>query len=549
MKFSLFSTPYENSQANFGMDALGEMEHIEALRSFRSGGTLSSVIPRMSLIDELNAAHLSRITEKSSLGGSTTPTYEPGFEITQTDLKHIIPTAVLITRRGALATEANIIPYNVYNKEKTMLSSAVLDSETISVGKYMVEKYVSKEGIFGYRSTDHPGADTIEGPKALVDKVKKSKGTTIRRTKMKLLQTSKTDRQLKEEKRQKKVEQMKKRIDALSSEMNACQALLKPDCSKPKVQKAKGVQKALTALLAVCISHSDQIQLPKKYQNLSAEDFNNLSQARLYWSNSSKIPTSITNNVKLVTLEFAGVKFKARVQTGLQYLKYVENGVLKEVRKQFPSAEHIILCEEKYEFTPDDFKSATRDQRQRKGNYTCISHLKTGTEILSDNLSERESVNQTNEGKNLMSTYVAKNAQIFSFCFDLNLVVGSEFCVKSCDCDPNGPSTSSCECMKYTVPVCFVYRKDVGYKVTIGLEHIKQRKGEAEMAQVDWIIGENDTEDRSRYLALFLQEILIQSLFTCLQYQNTGKEEKTRSSSSTSMLVYKSQARSLKLTA
>ena len=139
----------------------------------------------------------------------------------------------------------------------------------------------------------------------------------------------------------------------------------------------------------------------------------------------------------------------------------------KEVRKQFPSIEHIILCEEKYEFTPDDFKSATRDQRQRKGNYTCINHLKTGTEILSDSLFERESVTQTDEDKSLISTYVAKNAQNLSFCFDLNLVVDSEFCVKFCDCDPNDPSTSSCECMKYTVPVFFVYRKDVGYKESV----------------------------------------------------------------------------------
>ena len=524
MKFALFSTPYENSQANFGMDAQREMEHIEALRSFRSGGTLSSVIPRMALIDELNSAHQSRTKEEHK--EITTPTYEAGFEMTQTDLKHVIPTAVLIIRRGGISTETNIIPYNVYNKEKTMLSSAVLDSETQAVGKYMVEKYVSKEEIFGYRNSDTPKADTVEGPRALVDKVKKSKGTTLRRTKIKCLQTSKTDREVKEEKRQKKVERMKRKIDALSSEMNACQALLKPDCSKPKVQKAKGVQSALTALLAVCTKQSEDILLPKKRPNLSAEDFNSFSQAGLYWSNTSKIPEAIAHSVRFVTLEFAGVKFKARVQTGLQYLRYVENGVLKDVKKQFPFVEQIVLCEEKYKFTPDDFKSATRDQRQRKGNYTCISHLKTGDEILSDNLFERESVTQTDEGKSLISTYVAKNAQNFAFGFDLKLTVDSQFDVKSCECEDN---MAQCECYKYTVPVCFEYRKEIGYKTSVHLEDIQQCKGEAEMAQVDWVMGENDQDDRSPIFSVVssgdIDSVLIH-MFAVSKKWKRGEERK-----------------------
>lgn len=531
MKSVLFSTPYENSQANFGMDAQREMEHKEALRSFRSGGTLSSIIPRMALIDELNAAHQSRTTEKESLNDSTQEIYEPGFDITENDLMHIIPTAVLIIRRGALETSTNIIPYNVYNKEKTMLSTAVLDSETISVGKYMVEKFVCKEGIFGYKSTDHPRADAIEGPKTLVDKVKKSKGTTVRRTKLRIVQMSKTDKQLKEEKRQKKVERMKKKIDALSSEMNACQALLKPDCSKPKVQKAQGVQKALTSLLSVCSKPHDQLQLPRKYQNVSVEDVNSLSEAGLYWSNSTNIPGSVRNSVKFVTLEFAGVKFKAKVQTGLQYLKYIENSVLKEVRKQFPSVEQVVMCEEKYTFTPNDFKSATRNQRQRKENYTCISHLKTGTEILSDNLFERESVTQTDEGKSLISTYVAKNAQYFTISFDLKLDIDSEFCLKTCDCEASIPSTSvaKCECMKYTVPVRFMYSRDTGYKESNILEDIKQRKGEAEMAQVDWVIGENDSESRGPIFSIVssgdIDSVLIH-LFAVSKHWKRGEDKK-----------------------
>jgi hypothetical protein len=37
--------------------------------------------------------------------------------------------------------------------------------------------------------------------------------------------------------------------DHLSSDMNTCQAIVKSDCSKSKVQKASGIQKALMQLL------------------------------------------------------------------------------------------------------------------------------------------------------------------------------------------------------------------------------------------------------------------------------------------------------------
>ena len=41
----------------------------------------------------------------------------------------------------------------------------------------------------------------------------------------------------------------KKRIECLGFVMNLCQGVVKPDCSKAKVKKSGGVQKALAELL------------------------------------------------------------------------------------------------------------------------------------------------------------------------------------------------------------------------------------------------------------------------------------------------------------
>lgn len=40
----------------------------------------------------------------------------------------------------------------------------------------------------------------------------------------------------------------------------------------------------------------------------------------------------------------------------------------------FPSIRHMIVCEEKYGFTPDDLKAETRAKRQKKSNIS-IAHL------------------------------------------------------------------------------------------------------------------------------------------------------------------------------
>ncbi len=58
-----------------------------------------------------------------------------------------------------------------------------------------------------------------------------------------------TERETKEVKRQKIVNKEMKRAKGLSSDMNTCQALVKPDCSKHNVAKSQGMQSALVSHL------------------------------------------------------------------------------------------------------------------------------------------------------------------------------------------------------------------------------------------------------------------------------------------------------------
>jgi hypothetical protein len=64
-------------------------------------------------------------------------------------------------------------------------------------------------------------------------------------------------------------------------------------------------------------------------------------------------------SVTFATLEFAGFKFSSHAHTGREYLHHIEQNILKE-KHQLSCLKYLVICEEKYKFTPDDFKAATR---------------------------------------------------------------------------------------------------------------------------------------------------------------------------------------------
>jgi hypothetical protein len=341
MKQCLFSTPLKDGSANLGTDTKRELDHQDITKGFRSGSTMDSVVRRTALVDSLLEIHKTRAAERHS----TKPTKSDnslGWTLTSTDIAHIIPTVSLILKRGGLSLEPDEIPCNVYSKKTVFLSRSILNADCKKVGYFLVMKYLIKEGLFGCTINDLPQLTDKDGPKNLVDKAKKSQGVTIRRTSGKVAQERKSYRDQREEKRQSIVTNTMKKVQRLASDMNTCQAMVKPDCSKPPVTKSNGMSTALSDLLCTALGEgSDKLAKDKKGEILAKNNLVYLRQGKFKMGSLS----SELKKVRIVSIEFAGVKFKTRVVSGLDYLKAVQHGVLENAIKTFPSAKHIIVCE------------------------------------------------------------------------------------------------------------------------------------------------------------------------------------------------------------
>ena len=117
--------------------------------------------------------------------------------------------------------------------------------------------------------------------------------------------------------------------------------------------------------------------------------------------------------------------------------------LLKRMLQQMPNIQKLIVCEKKYSFTPDKFKASTRSQRTSKLHQgKTIDHLKTAADIVNDGVLNKDAATKTTLGKRAISYFLALNSD----------------------------SQSRIEL----------------------LQMVKQRKGEAKMAVVDWLIGYQD---------------------------------------------------------
>ena len=462
MKEALYSTPIKQSTRNFACDTKRELDHLEALKGFRSGSNINSVTVRMSLIDSLNEAQ-----HQETVGTGHQDSDNLGWQLTQVDENHIFPTVGLILRRNGLSLEENNTPYNVYSNSPVALPVSILDEYSRDTGKYLLQRYVCQQQMFNLTSKDIQTLDITNGPQELISRAKRSKGITIKRLVKSKIAVLKTEKQLKEEGRKKSLAKQIHLADCFSSENNTCQALVKPDSSKRKVMKSVSIQRAMRNLL--------NSRLQTMSLDLRLEDIMRL--------NISFIPNQIQKTVKLAIVEFAGVKYKVGgVKTGREYVLFA-NSALHNIKKSLPGVTTIVVCEEKYSFTPDEFKASTRAQRQSaKGD--SIAHLKTSDRILSHDYFNKDAVTQTLEGKKLISTYLAHNVAALDFDYDLDVVIDSELHV-TCRCQ-----AEPCVCQQYCTPLKCQYRGTTA-EVSL-LEHIVQRKGEAEMAQLDWLISAQD---------------------------------------------------------
>ena len=67
LKTTLYTTPFKDSNRNFACDTNRELDHLDALKGFRSGSNITAVTSRMSLIDTLYEARDYRSGDKKKL--------------------------------------------------------------------------------------------------------------------------------------------------------------------------------------------------------------------------------------------------------------------------------------------------------------------------------------------------------------------------------------------------------------------------------------------------------------------------------------------------
>ena len=190
------------------------------------------------------------------------------------------------------------------------------------------------------------------------------------------------------------------------------------------------------------------------------------------------------DSIRYATVEFAGIKFKTKATSGDDYLVHIEKGTIGHILKGFPALKCIIVCEEKYSFTPDDFKAATCLKRQKTTSIS-ITHLQLAIDILTDeNLMK---VIYTELGKRLINNYLARNVYKLNLTHNLVLGIDSELITTTAPCSE---CDEPCACPEiiYTVPVRAVFKKETGFVHQSVLHDIQQRKGKAGMVQVDWLL-------------------------------------------------------------
>ena len=208
---------------------------------------------------------------------------------------------------------------------------------------------------------------------------------------------------------------------------------------------------------------------------------------KLILENQTHIPQNVSAECTVSVLEFAGVKFKlGNIQSGKEYIDHCER-IIKGLYKKFPRLDTVVICEEKYHFTPDDFKVITREQRTSKWGKT-VDHPKTAAAIINGHSLNKDAVTGTMQGKIAISAFLAQNLKEIQMHQECKVVVDSELYLNSCDCQ------EQCTYEKYATPLLFTVVETDGKFVsqTEFMSQIRQRKGEADMAVASWVIQFQD---------------------------------------------------------
>ena len=470
LKTTLFSTPIYDINRNMGCDTKREVGHKFALKAFTPGSSTESTTRKMSSLDDQYDSHamIHLSTSNSDVFDSL------GWNIKETDIKFAMRVASLVLRQNALKNVEDDVLYNMYtNPSPTMLSNNILDSKTKEVGEFLVYKYVktSRKGIIG--EVELPKQEDLSGPPQLVKRAFKCAGNTLKRTCRGAGGLEKTKYDLSKETLTKKTKRNVEVAQCLSSDLNTCQAMVTPAGQKHTKQKSVSVPQALKGLLKKAKTLTDLPHLKPP------EDVICSTQSNIFLS-------SIKENVQFAVIEFAGVKFKGTKSSGQEYLDSIVQYILKPVIRHLTMLKEIVICEEKYGFTPDVFKDNTRQKRQSNSQST-VAHLRTSTEILSRDQWNIEAIRTTSLGKSLIGNYLARKLETLDLetVTNIEITVDSELYLEGCTC----VSPFKCQCAsKYAVPVVCKFGEKGLVDGPSKRANIKQRKGEAEMSVCDWVV-------------------------------------------------------------
>ena len=400
-------------------------------------------------------------------------------------MRHAFRLAELILRRKALSINEDSIPSNMYIPVPSPLDTVILDRESLDVGRFMLHRFLVAQGMFGLKEEDALDIKDISGSPSFISRAKRSKGVTIKRINKVKKIVPRSQTQAKEEARQTKLVKEAKTRQSQTSFMNTCQAIVSHDCRKLKVSKSLQVPRAIVETLSICLgkelcSFEEQMRL--------------LTSMNLVLTKVESLPDIITHPVKVIPIEFAGVKFHTNSPS--HYIKYAQDTVLNSLLWKFPRVKRLIICEEKYHYTPDVFKGPTRAQRTSVSKASIV-HLKKAEEAGKVAKFTRKFVTTTAEGKNMIGIYLASNVRKLTLNRDITLDIDSELNVQGCSC-----KAKLCQCNTFTNPVrCIFNKKQLQSQVILD---IKQRKGEGEQAQIDWLIGAKEDLEEGEGVASVL---------------------------------------------
>ena len=269
-----------------------------------------------------------------------------------------------------------------------------------------------------------------------------------------------------------------KRTDCMSSKMNACQAIMKPDSSKSATNKSTGIKKGLARVLLSCNNDNGPV---------TKDTWTEFEKGGLILLDQVKFPDVLRLCASVCTSEFAGVKFKEKnISTGTAYVKFADKCIITPILTNLPKVRHSIICEEKYSFTPDDFKAAIRKSRA-KTHQESLAHLQEEHDILSDGKYSQVAIRGSLRGKKLVSSFLASYVTELNIRRDICIDVDSELAMSVCEC----ADRETCKCLRHAIPIRTKFSSK-GFVEQSFLGHIHQRKGEAEMSQADWLVELKD---------------------------------------------------------